>query len=818
MKRLHPDLARVLKALGITELNDVQNAAAKGGLYTKAGDYALVSQSRTGKSFAGSLLVANEMFKHISENPETPAVSIIIAPFHASARETSNLLSQLFGWFLKPLVLVGEVRQSEVLVQLSKGLSPNVIIATPGAMQDVIRVKSAREWLLGRKIVAVVYDDVHSILHDPNRGSVLLEISDFFTNCVSSKPGTLVLSAVFDTPERLEKLFNVKLIRDTTDYKPPEFNLVKYDNTTAKKEQLNELLEELAEQGQRTLIYMKMISDIEKLLNESGDELLDLVTYDLDPLVRSRLEKIAAVLDELGYAQSKFVTRGIGCYHGQMDDEHRWFVEWAFRRKHLRFLFGTEALAYGVNTPVSQVVMESPGIDEIFRQSMMARAVRLRRGRGKPGTCTVFTKTIKNVKDLERVYCQPILPLRFISNSNISSILLGLIGLGLMTSEKERKNLSDRLGLLFKKGSTERVLKELGKIEPVMIEGTMSTGFKLTPIGDAAFYSGLSAEQCRVIINGIKMIASSKKKATAFDALLLINAGNVLARHSAKTQKELDEPLQKFLEKSADSVLLSCILDTEAEIEWRIPIEHASLVYTHSSEDLSFEQSTRKSIRRLLVEIRLFSPNFVAFLDVLKEEKAFGDEKLYYGVIKDLLTLLDSKKVSEILIGTEKSSGSFRGKDLTFIDFGDIEKSIDATLTSNLSPQQKIQLLELLDTVENTTSAFVDLLSRSKDDEEANSALNTVLSFSKEGRTGSNLVRALEEEGIVERGTIDGLMNSFSNRIDDIQSRTDAPAKAAKVLMSLFTGDVVGLTTGGINALKLVLGRARGRVDTSGLS
>jgi len=28
MKRLHPDLARVLKALGITEFNDVQKAAA----------------------------------------------------------------------------------------------------------------------------------------------------------------------------------------------------------------------------------------------------------------------------------------------------------------------------------------------------------------------------------------------------------------------------------------------------------------------------------------------------------------------------------------------------------------------------------------------------------------------------------------------------------------------------------------------------------------------------------------------------------------------------------------------------------------------
>ena len=817
MKRLHPDLARVLNALGVTELNDVQKAAAKGGLYTKTGDYALVSQSRTGKSFAGSLLVANEMFKHMIEDPANPAVSIFIAPFHASARETSNLLSQLFGWFLRPLVLVGEVRQSEILVQLSKGLSPNVIIATPGAMQDIIRVKSAREWLLGRKIVTVIYDDVHSILHDPNRGSTLLEISDFFTSCLSCKPRSLVISAVFDNSERLEKLFNVKLLNDTTDYKPPKFNLVKYKATGEKKEQLNKLLEELAEQGQRTLIYMKMISTIEQLLEESGQDLMDLVTYDLDPLVRSRLEKIAKVLDELGYPQSKFVTRGIGCYHGQMDDEHRWFVEWAFRRKHLRFLFGTESLAYGVNTPVSHVVMESPGIDEIFRQSMMARAVRLRKGWGKPGTCTMFTKTIKSVKELERVYFKPTLPLRFMNNSNISKILVGMIGLGLMNSDKDRKDLSDRLGLLFKKGSTERVLKELSKLEPALIEGTNDTGFTLTPVGDAAFCSGLSAEQSRIIIDGINMIASKGLKPTEFDLLLLINAASILERQASKTKKELDESLQKFLEKSADSVILSHILDTDAEMDWRIPIEYASLLYTHSSEDLSFDQSTRKSIRRLLLDVQRFTPNLVAFLDTLKENMAFGEEKEHYEVIKKLLSLLDSKKISEVLFGSEKSSSNFRGKDLTFIDFGDIEKSIDAILTSRLSPQEKIQLLDLLDTVENTTSAFVDLLSRSKDDAEANAALDTVLNFSKEGRIGSNLVRALEEEGVVERGTMDGLMNSFSERVEEIQNRTDAPAKAAKVLVSLFTGDVVGLATGGVRAARLVLGRARGKVDTSKL-
>ena len=109
------------------------------------------------------------------------------------------------------------------------------------------------------------------------------------------------------------------------------------------------------------------------------------------------------------------------------------------------------------------------------------------------------------------------------------------------------------------------------------------------------------------------------------------------------------------------------------------------------------------------------------------------------------------------------------------------------------------------------------MLAISHDDPEAKVVLETVLSFSKEDRTGSNLIRALEEEGLVERGTIDGFLNSFSKRVNEVQKRTDAPAKAAKVLLSLFSGDVVGLTTSEISALKIILGRIRGKVDTSTL-
>jgi hypothetical protein len=456
-------------------------------------------------------------------------------------------------------------------------------------------------------------------------------------------------------------------------------------------------------------------------------------------------------------------------------------------------------------------------MDEIFRQSMMARAVRLRRGRGKPGTCTVFTKTIEDCKSLERVYFEPQLPLRFLSDNHISRLFLGMIGLGLMLNESDRNRLSDRLSLIFKKGSTTKVLNSLMKSDRIFVEKTPEGNLLLTSLGRATFHSGISAEQVRVILDGLSLIEAGGASPTEFDLLLLITSASVLERVQGKTTKNLDDKLGSYLKSSVKSVILPQILGSDSEKKWRIPIEYSSLILACMNEEISFESEVRKSTKRLLVEVQMFTPNFTSFLEELKNESAIGEESGRYAVIDAILSLLNKREICDTLYGSEKVSESLRGKDLSFINFGDIESSIDATLTSSLTPLQKIQLLDLLDTVEMTTSAFVDLLTSSHDDPEANVALETVLSFSKEGRMGSNLIRALEEEGLVERGTIDGLLNNFSKRVDEIQKRTDAPAKAAKVLLSLFSGDVVGLTTSGISALKIVLRRTRGKVDTSTL-
>lgn len=812
MKTLEPDLARVIRALGVKELNTVQQTASRKGLYSTTGDYALVSQSRTGKSFAGTLFVANEMYKELCKDTEAKVLSLFIAPFHASARETSALISSLFGWLLRPLVLIGEFHQSELALRLSKDLSPNVLVTTPDALRDIIRDPKTRQWLEQYRIVTTVFDDVHAVLHDPARGSALIEISGYLQNKLSQKPRVLVLSAKFDDPARLEKIFNTKLVLDKTRYDPPEFNLVKYSKPSAKKELVQQTLEELADQGRRTLVYMKTIQSIHESMTEQADNLAELIAFDMDPLVRARLERIGRVLEKLDYPYVNLYNRGIGCYHGQMEEEHRWFVEWAFRRKHLRLLFGTEALAYGVNTPVSNVVMESPGIDEIFRQSMMARAVRMRRGEGSPGTVTVFTKSIKDAEALSEVYCNPSLPLRFFGASHLSRLMIGLIGLGLLTEDSHRQSLSDSIGLLFKKGSTSRAMRELQDPERPFVQVDKSGHFALTSLGYATMKSGLSAEQARAILLGLDLILKEMRSPTAFDFLLLINMAITLDMPSGKRSKELNSELERGLKSKVDSVLLTGILNTELESKWQRAIEYSALLIDYFDDSIRLESATRKTTARLLLDVRRFAPRFEIFLEYLIEDGAMSEKGL-----KPVLKALSSKEVGKVLSEDLPDRGSLRHRDLSFVNFDDIEMSIDLTLASDLDAGQKIQLLDLLDTVESTTAALVDLLTHSGEDPDAQQALQTMLQFSKEGRVGTNLLKVLEEEGLVERGTADHLWNSFTKRVEDIQKRTDAPASAAKVLIALFSGDVVGMATSGYKAVKIALGRVKGKVDTSGL-
>ncbi len=817
MKTLEPSLTRALKALGITELNEVQKFAEKEGLYNSEDNFALMSQSRTGKTFAGILFIANEIFKFISKNRvegggDCKEVGIFIAPFHASARETAATISRYFGWFLRPLVLFRGVEESDILFRLSKGVPPNIIIATPDAFREFLRYDATRDWLLEKELVGSVFDDVHSILHDPLRGLRLFEDATFLRN-KRPKSRLLVLSGEFEGAERIESYFEVKLLKESKSYEPPTLELIQYKNTKEKSIALTNVLHELADEGVRTLVYMNNIEAINEFMEKEGPELSSAVSYDLDPLIKERLQKVANILGPIGYPSPSVLNEGVGIYHGLLTDSQRWFIEWAFRRGYIRFLFGTEALGYGVTAPVSHVVMSAPGIDEVFRQSMMARAVRLRRGKTRPGKCTVFTKTIEGVEELHRVYNSPRMPIRFIDNGKLSNLMIGLVGHGIIKTEADRKHIAKSLDPFFKKGSTGATIKQMEEATTPFIEYNTKKEYSLTPLGKAAFMSSISYPIAQRILDSLKLLENTDESPTEMDLLIILNHASSLIGRRDKSEVELSNSAQETYIKDHVSALSNHIIDTDLESTWRKAIEF-SLVIKQTSDLDKISLTTKKTKNRLRRELHLFLPNFTSFLVALKEILPIAEVKSK-KTIDALLKIVEDESFRDLIIDPySKIDRNLRFKDLSFVDFGNIEQSIGATLTADLTPMQKARLIDLLETVQHTTISFVALLERQKDNPESREVLDLICDFSQEGVMGRNLVKALEEEGVVERGTLDGLWHRFSSEVESIQKRTDAPAKAASVLFSLFTGDIVGLATSGVDAVKVALGRTR-KVDTS---
>ena len=60
-------------------------------------------------------------------------LTIFITPFHASARDFHSLISKFFGWFLRPVLVLGKISETHTIMRISKKSRPNVIIATPEA-------------------------------------------------------------------------------------------------------------------------------------------------------------------------------------------------------------------------------------------------------------------------------------------------------------------------------------------------------------------------------------------------------------------------------------------------------------------------------------------------------------------------------------------------------------------------------------------------------------------------------------------------------------------------------------------------------------
>ena len=101
---------------------------------------------------------------------------------------------------------------------------------------------------------------------------------------------------------------------------------------------------------------------------------------------------------------------------------------------------------------------------------------------------------------------------------------------------------------------------------------------------------------------------------------------------------------------------------------------------------------------------------------------------------------------------------------------------------------------------------------RSVDDPQIADALLMLSTFTTQGQTGLNLIKALQEEGLIERSAFDQLKKQFSETLNS----AGAPAKAVNLLYSLFTGNIVGASMSSLGAIKSFFNK-KDHVDTGPL-
>ena len=822
MNGFNTSFLNILKVFKIDKFNSLQKLALEEGLFDEQKDFAVIAKSRTGKSFLGALMIANKTFnfkenenRYSSEENTTQSIeylSIFITPYHSSARDFYSLITNYFGWFLKPFIIFGDLKQAELLFRISKGNSPNVLIVTPESMQSLIRNDITREWLGERKVFTVIFDDVHAILGDASRGVLLVEINQFVHKKLYPRPPILVLSAKFENHERLKFIFGSQLniILDKDIYESPQIETIQYFSPEEKQELVLAHLRRKTDIGISTLVFMPRISNIEEFLKEKGQILAESVSYDIDNVIKRRLNKIAQILNDLNYSEYALITNGIAMNHGRMDDIQRWFIDWAFRRRYIRVLFGTQTVAFGLNTPVEHIIITGLGKDEILTQSMIARAIWMRKGRGKPGSCVIFTKKEYEKSYFERIYETPIMPFNPLHSNDLSNLLVGMIGLGLVQNESDILELKTSMASFFHRFSTKKGLSKLFRSNPPIITELKNGSIILTEFGEAVLKSNISGIQAIRIINAIKLLASVNKLPKEFDVLLIMNYALM---KGIKSQKKMTLEEKNTLGIHFDFALLEVLDNLTEEQEWIKAIEYTIILFAELNNRKSYQIKSKKSGARLTIEIKQFTTKFYTFLEYISNIKILDSTENMKTVIDNILTLLDlpvfEKIITDDTIGKEHS---LQGTDLSFITFENIEDSIDAVLESDLTVFQKIQTIELLEAINSSTSAFIALLEDAENNPAALEVLEMACSFAKDSLMGDNFVKALKENGVIEGNVFEQVLTQVQKNVEHIKKKVGLKGEIGNILYSVVTGNFINASISGIKLLAPMF--AKRKVDT----
>lgn len=382
---IHPDVASVLEADGITSLYPPQQEAWQA---TKDGRNVIVAvPTASGKSLVAYLALLHNWIR-------TSRKGLYIVPLRALASEKFEELRAFRHLGINVVIATGELDEDESGAGAKRLGAADIIVCTSEKADSLLRHRVG--WV--GDVGCVVADEVH-LLHDAGRGPTLEVLLSRFH---ALYPDTQIvgLSATIANADALARWLDAGLVQ--SDWRPVELRTATYCGDTlrwtddgeqtlpAGGDPVASLVEQTIRDGGQCLVFVSTRRSAEAAAQRLGGTVRALLSAE----EVAALEEVAAGFEDggerspTGKKLQKLVSAGVAYHTAGLDAKQRRILETAFRARQVKVLCATPTLAAGVNTPARRVIirdltrfevgMGSRPLPVMEVQQMMGRAGRPR--------------------------------------------------------------------------------------------------------------------------------------------------------------------------------------------------------------------------------------------------------------------------------------------------------------------------------------------------------------------------------------------------------------------------------------------------------
>ncbi len=345
----------VLRDRGIVELNPVQEAAVREGLF-RGVNLVVSSPTASGKTLVGELALVSAAYGG--------GMGFYLVPLRALASEIYMGLRVWERLGLRIGVTTGDyVDRGERLGRY------DIVVATYERFDSLLRHRPG--WL-GR-LRAVVIDELH-VVGDPYRGPVLEMIA---ARLLGSGTQIIGLSATIGNPGVLAEWLGARLVESS--WRPVRLVEGYYDQrrrlivfADGRSERVGGRVYNNAvtlalhslSQGHQVLVFVHSRSRAEKWAERLAEHM-----EAQDTLGGGRAGLVEALRSEATRGEyeklAPLIARGVAYHHAGLSAAARRVVEEGFRERLIRAVFATPTLAAGVNLPARRVLVSIKRYDPV---------------------------------------------------------------------------------------------------------------------------------------------------------------------------------------------------------------------------------------------------------------------------------------------------------------------------------------------------------------------------------------------------------------------------------------------------------------------